>query len=154
MITYRTAVIQESGITDQNLFLKYLGPARYEVFIRDCFIGVESLVQNNIPELIILSHEQLDCISFTPFDFLARFRRDQRLHNTAIFFTSPNEKDRKKALESGADGFIIKPLDPRKFKKVVGKINGRVKARALQNRRGLPDKDNPVLFENNYLKFS
>lgn len=74
-----------------------------------------------IPSLIFLD---LKLPYVTGFDVLARIRADQALGTTRVIIltSSPEDRDQKKALELGADAYLVKPPTVEVLKRISDEI--------------------------------
>jgi CheY-like chemotaxis protein len=124
-----TVLLAEDDLDDQyflKVALHEINPAinltiAYDgVHALNFFLKKESLVSKKfeLPKFIITD---LNMPRIDGFEFIEKIKQDENLKHIPIFVftTSNDERFKEKALQLGAAGYFIKPLDIKQFKPII-----------------------------------
>ena len=110
---HRILVLDSSGTT-REWIVELLEKEGYQTNTVDPELFAQPLLADNIPDLIVCESESP---GYTRYKLVQNLRKDPATGKTPIIITSEinNNQEIQKAIQSGADDFILKPIDPDKL---------------------------------------
>jgi CheY-like chemotaxis protein len=98
---------------DQEIFRYAMQKVASSVRVLTCSSGEAALEllsrERPLPDLVLVD---INMPGMTGFEFLRQFRRNSDFHHVpvAVYSTSVNPVDKRKALSLGATGYLVKPF--------------------------------------------
>ena len=129
MSAYILLIEDEAAIA--TLIRFNLETAGYRVATADCVTAADTLLKNELPDLLLVDYMLPDVSGI---DYIRQLRTQPRTQNlAAIMLTARSEEgDKELGLNAGADDYVTKPFSPREL---VARINAVLRRRAPQKSR-------------------